>query len=146
MRVEDVGGVGVAGRADGLAVLEPGVGGGGDALVVVALESDHGAGHCGAGDLAGRGVGGHQDFEGDVGLPEADRVKRSADLTAIFPGVVLSHALQRHRRSIDRGPALERTSEVSIEVNERHILAPLFPLDARVLVPLCAEHAGQHRV
>lgn len=50
-----------------------------------------------------------QDFERHVGLAEADRVKRSADLAAVLPGVLLSHPMQRHRGPFDARPAFKGT-------------------------------------
>lgn len=49
----------MAGRADRLVVLEPGVCGGRDALLVPTAQLHHGACHCATGDFTGRGVWGH---------------------------------------------------------------------------------------
>lgn len=39
-----------------------------------------------------------------------------------------------------------QTFELALEVDEGDILAPLFPLDAWLLVHLCVEYARQHSV
>lgn len=58
-----------------------------------------------------------------------------------------SNGLFRHLRDKQQHAFLRAlTFEVSIKVDKGNIFPLLLPLDARVLVSLCAEHAGEHGV
>lgn len=50
-----------------------------------------------------------QDFEGHVGLAQADGVERRTDLAAVLPSVLLSHSLKRHRGPFNGRSALVGT-------------------------------------